>query len=188
MTDNASKEVEFRALAYCPIAMQHFAHCDADWLELDRNFSTAMFASVHSSFVTHLSLHLCLYNRCWGSVMSSVNPLFGRSVLIVEDEPLIALELHNELRLTGASTMRPPSRRQASVRSTRATRLASFLKTTGRAAATSRTNREGLSSVNKVSVGESASGEGRSRRTSGGTGWQATSTKLASASGSGRRT
>jgi CheY-like chemotaxis protein len=35
--------------------------------------------------------------------MGSVNPLLGRSVLIVEDEPLIALELHDALHRAGAS-------------------------------------------------------------------------------------
>lgn len=35
--------------------------------------------------------------------MGSVNPLLGRSVLIVEDEPLIALELHGALHAAGAS-------------------------------------------------------------------------------------
>jgi CheY-like chemotaxis protein len=35
--------------------------------------------------------------------MGSVNPLLGRSVLIVEDEPLIALELHDALHKAGAS-------------------------------------------------------------------------------------
>jgi DNA-binding NtrC family response regulator len=37
--------------------------------------------------------------------VGSVNPLFGRSVLIVEDEPLIALELHNALYLAGANIL-----------------------------------------------------------------------------------
>jgi DNA-binding NtrC family response regulator len=37
--------------------------------------------------------------------MGSVNPLLGRSVLIVEDEPLVAVELHNALRLAGASIL-----------------------------------------------------------------------------------
>ena len=37
--------------------------------------------------------------------MGSANPLLGRSVLIVEDEPLIALELHNALRTAGASIL-----------------------------------------------------------------------------------
>jgi len=36
--------------------------------------------------------------------VGSVNPLFGRSVLVVEDEPLIALELHDVLHAAGAST------------------------------------------------------------------------------------
>src|SRR5262245_53046862 len=40
------------------------------------------------------------------SVVGSVNPLRGRSVLIVEDEPLIALELHNALCASGASILR----------------------------------------------------------------------------------
>jgi len=35
--------------------------------------------------------------------MGSVNPLLGRSVLIVEDEPLIALELRDTLHKAGAS-------------------------------------------------------------------------------------
>jgi len=35
--------------------------------------------------------------------MGSINPLLGRSVLIVEDEPLIALELHGALHAAGAS-------------------------------------------------------------------------------------
>jgi DNA-binding response OmpR family regulator len=35
--------------------------------------------------------------------MGSVNPLLGRSVLIVEDEPLIAPELHSALHDAGAS-------------------------------------------------------------------------------------
>jgi CheY-like chemotaxis protein len=37
--------------------------------------------------------------------MGSVNPLLGRSVLIVEDEPLIALELHDALQSAGASIL-----------------------------------------------------------------------------------
>jgi DNA-binding NtrC family response regulator len=37
--------------------------------------------------------------------MGSVNPLLGRSVLIVEDEPLIALELHDTLHKAGASIL-----------------------------------------------------------------------------------
>src|SRR5262245_24417421 len=37
------------------------------------------------------------------TVVGSVSPLFGRSVLIVEDEPLIALELHGALHKAGAS-------------------------------------------------------------------------------------
>src|SRR5215467_9107234 len=37
--------------------------------------------------------------------MGSVNPLLGRSVLIVEDEPLIALELHTALHDAGASIL-----------------------------------------------------------------------------------
>jgi len=37
--------------------------------------------------------------------VGSVNPLLGRSVLIVEDEPLIALELHDELHTAGASIL-----------------------------------------------------------------------------------
>src|SRR5262252_7908557 len=37
--------------------------------------------------------------------MGSVNPLMGRSVLIVEDEPLIALELHDALHKAGASIL-----------------------------------------------------------------------------------
>lgn len=37
--------------------------------------------------------------------MGSVNPLSGRSVLIVEDEPLIALELRDALRAAGASIL-----------------------------------------------------------------------------------
>jgi CheY-like chemotaxis protein len=40
-----------------------------------------------------------------GCVMGSVNPLLGRSVLIVEDEPLIALELHDALHEAGASIL-----------------------------------------------------------------------------------
>jgi DNA-binding response OmpR family regulator len=41
----------------------------------------------------------------WGSVVGSFNPLFGRSVLIIEDEPLIALELHDALQKAGASIL-----------------------------------------------------------------------------------
>ena len=37
--------------------------------------------------------------------MGTVDPLLGRSVLIVEDEPLIALELHNALSIAGASIL-----------------------------------------------------------------------------------
>ena len=37
--------------------------------------------------------------------MGSVNPLLGRSVLIVEDEPLIALELHDALHKAGATSI-----------------------------------------------------------------------------------
>ena len=37
--------------------------------------------------------------------MGSVNPLRGRSLLIVEDEPLIALELHTALHMAGGSIL-----------------------------------------------------------------------------------
>jgi CheY-like chemotaxis protein len=37
--------------------------------------------------------------------MGSVNPLMDRSVLIVEDEPLIALDLHDALHEAGASIL-----------------------------------------------------------------------------------
>ena len=37
--------------------------------------------------------------------MGSVNPRLGCSVLIVEDEPLIALELHDALHSAGASIL-----------------------------------------------------------------------------------
>jgi CheY-like chemotaxis protein len=37
--------------------------------------------------------------------MGSVNSLLGRSVLIVEDEPLIALDLHDALHGAGASIL-----------------------------------------------------------------------------------
>jgi DNA-binding response OmpR family regulator len=37
--------------------------------------------------------------------MGSANPLLGRAVLIVEDEPLIALELHDALHDAGASIL-----------------------------------------------------------------------------------
>ena len=40
-----------------------------------------------------------------GVVVRSVNPLRGRTVLIIEDEPLIALELHNTLHIAGASIL-----------------------------------------------------------------------------------
>ena len=45
--------------------------------------------------------------------MGSVNPLRGRSVLIVEDEPLIALELHDALRIAGASILAATTIRDA---------------------------------------------------------------------------
>jgi CheY-like chemotaxis protein len=45
------------------------------------------------------------HKNCWGSVVGSVSPLVGRTVLIVEDEPLIALELHNTLHEAGASIL-----------------------------------------------------------------------------------
>lgn len=46
--------------------------------------------------------------------MGSVNPLLGRSVLIAEDdEPLIALELHDELRVVGASIIAATNIRDA---------------------------------------------------------------------------
>src|SRR5262249_44486369 len=63
-----------------------------------------MFASVHNSLViAPKSSPTLIKVALGGSVVGSVNPLFGRSVLIVEDEPLIALGVHNELRLAGAS-------------------------------------------------------------------------------------
>lgn len=37
--------------------------------------------------------------------MGTISPLLGRCVLIVEDEPLIALELHNALHQAGASIL-----------------------------------------------------------------------------------
>jgi CheY-like chemotaxis protein len=37
--------------------------------------------------------------------MGSVNPLLGRSVLIVEDEPPIALDLHSAFQAAGASIL-----------------------------------------------------------------------------------
>jgi len=61
-----------------------------------------MFASVHSSLVTAPGTYAEV-SGALGSAGGSVNLLFGRSVLIVEDEPIIALGLHNELRLAGAS-------------------------------------------------------------------------------------
>jgi CheY-like chemotaxis protein len=45
--------------------------------------------------------------------VGSVNPLLGRSVLIVEDEPLIALDLHDALREAGASTLAATSTKEA---------------------------------------------------------------------------
>ena len=37
--------------------------------------------------------------------MGRANPLYGRSVLVVEDEPLIALDVHRTLRAAGASVL-----------------------------------------------------------------------------------
>jgi DNA-binding response OmpR family regulator len=45
--------------------------------------------------------------------MGSINPLFRRSVLIVEDEPLIALELHDALYNAGASILAATSINEA---------------------------------------------------------------------------
>ena len=45
--------------------------------------------------------------------MGSVHPLWGRSVLIVEDEPLIALELHNALHDAGASILAATTMKEA---------------------------------------------------------------------------
>jgi len=56
----------------------------------------------------------------WGYVMGSVNPLRGRSVLIVEDEPLIALELHNALHAAGASILAATTIKEALTLITRA--------------------------------------------------------------------
>src|SRR6516225_9381787 len=52
--------------------------------------------------------------------MGSVNPLLGRSVLIVEDEPLIALELHTALHAAGASILAATSIKEAFTLITRA--------------------------------------------------------------------
>jgi CheY-like chemotaxis protein len=64
-----------------------------------------MFESVLSSLVTAVESTPRLVSLCGGrgSVVGSDSPLFGRSVLVVEDEPLIALELLDELRAAGAS-------------------------------------------------------------------------------------
>src|SRR5262249_27720291 len=45
------------------------------------------------------------HKHCWGSVVGSVSPLLGRSVLIIEDEPLIALDLQDALHKAGASIL-----------------------------------------------------------------------------------
>ena len=45
--------------------------------------------------------------------MGSINPLLGRSVLIVEDEPFTALELHEVLRASGASILAATSSKAA---------------------------------------------------------------------------
>src|SRR5262245_23531170 len=45
--------------------------------------------------------------------MGSVNPLFGRCVLILEDEPLIALDLHDALHKAGASILAATSIKEA---------------------------------------------------------------------------
>jgi hypothetical protein len=50
-----------------------------------------------------------------GGLRRSVNPLFGRSVLIVEDEPLIALELHEALHGAGASILAATTIKEALV-------------------------------------------------------------------------
>jgi len=45
--------------------------------------------------------------------VGSANPLLGRSVLIVEDEPLIALQLHDALHKAGASILAATSVKDA---------------------------------------------------------------------------
>jgi CheY-like chemotaxis protein len=45
--------------------------------------------------------------------VGSINPLLGRSVLIVEDEPLIALDLNDALHEAGASTLAATSIKEA---------------------------------------------------------------------------
>jgi CheY-like chemotaxis protein len=51
--------------------------------------------------------------RAWGSVLGSVSPLRERTVLIAEDEPLIALELHTSLHAAGATTLAATSIKEA---------------------------------------------------------------------------
>ena len=73
--------------------------------KLCRTSLTTLFDIVLSRLVTSTHAAPKLPYAGWGRVLGSVNPLLGRSVLIVEDEPLIALELQNALCLAGASIL-----------------------------------------------------------------------------------
>jgi len=53
----------------------------------------------------HTRPTLRLISAAGDSVLGSIDPLRGRSVLIVEDEPLIALDLHDVLRSAGSSIL-----------------------------------------------------------------------------------
>jgi CheY-like chemotaxis protein len=57
--------------------------------------------------------HRTLYSRWYVAGDRVESPLRGRSVLIVEDEPLIALEVHDALRSAGASVLAATNTKEA---------------------------------------------------------------------------
>src|SRR5262249_41598226 len=78
-------------------------------------FPRPLFASVLNQLVTSAQPKPTLTGTggVRGCVVGSANPLLGRSVLIVEDEPLIALQLHDALHKAGASILAATSVKDA---------------------------------------------------------------------------
>src|SRR5689334_24244771 len=60
-----------------------------------------------------LSLSISKCDNIWGCGMGSDNPLKGHSILIVEDDPLIRLELINLYQFVGAHVIATSTHEQA---------------------------------------------------------------------------
>ena len=63
----------------------------------------ALFGGVQSVQLTLALTKFGSISRVGGCVLGNANPLLGRSVRIIENEPLIALVLHDALHKAGAS-------------------------------------------------------------------------------------